>query len=568
MGLDVVGLGVRDQAERAAKKHVDTRACAGAMAGGRPGACVVKASRKVPVWIAMAVTALVITAALPLPVGAESGLAGAKFKFSGSSTFKAYYTSTLRVANSTNLSLDGDILGWRFGLSTVLSGRNYGIPSNAIVIGPWGEFVEKWSARAVRGATAIQLGDTSIPVLSSQLLAGRSLYGAMATTGARLGPQSSATATGFYGINAVSSGLGASSHRVWGGAVDLGLGRNFGMSLGYLDAERENVDLSLGSGQAWMSLGRLRLSGEVAFSEDHITDARGESIVVGAYAPMLGGRVSASALYTSPDFKSLNSLAAGKEGGIGEISGGWSGALIRPRGVGPSADAGVAVKYATDNIDGSLAHTTGRAVVDTTLTLRRLLVPLIQLKYAFSAEQSDDLPDPTTSLKSQAMSVDVAAPLKLGDLSIDLSGRASRTESLNEVTGGGSTIDIVALAGATMLGQTAVRFTASHNQVLSKLDGVRKTGLEASVSLGSPIIKSRLSGALDLKFTDSRSYDPGSGDTASQSDGLDVTLGLNYIPRAGIDTKLRYKQNWVFADGDLSEPSLDHWIEGELTYRF
>ncbi|MEA4883810.1 MAG: hypothetical protein VB144_09195 [Clostridia bacterium] len=508
----------------------------------------------------------ILVAALTVAPGVAHG-AEPQFKFSGSTTTKAYYQTLLRVSNSTTLSLTGDLAGWGISGSAVISGANWGVPEDSVMIGPWGEYLEKWGVRAGRGAMSLQLGDATIPALSGLYLGGRSLYGAVGSGGMKLGSTSSATATGFWGVNAVSSGLSVRSYKVWGGSLDLGLGRNLGTSLGYLHASREAVALGVGGVQAWLNVGSLNLSGEAVLSHDEDADTRGWTALGGAHTPALGGRLSASAQYTSPEFRSLNSIVNGKAGGIAEFTGTWSGNVLRAGPGAPGVDLSVAARYGADNVDGSLPFTTAKRLLETSVGLRTPWLPVLKAKYTLGDEKSNDGPSPSRDRLSRVLSLDAMAPLTLGGLKLDLAARAARTATENRVNGAVDTIDVLSVGGATVVGEASVSLKADISQTTPKPEGSRKREAELGFTLGMPLWTKSLSGTLELKVGDYRQYAP-DGALSSQRDSLDAGLSLRYVPKPQIEAKAKYRQSWRFADGSVSNYTFDHWVEGEFTYRF
>ena len=237
-----------------------------------------------------------------------------KWSISGDSLFKVYWQTTLRVANETNLVAGGGLGPLYLEGRVRLTGSTWGIPDDAIVVGPWGERLDKWTVSARAGSLSLQLGDTTVPVLSGLYLAGRSLYGGVATWGGRLGA-STGTATGFYGVNTVSSGRSISSHKLAGGAAELSLSRNLGLVVQGMRATKDQFGLDMGGARAWIRMGTASLNAEVVASRSGSSDDLGWVALAGAQTQLFGGMLSVSGQYTAADFASLNSAAAGKAGG-------------------------------------------------------------------------------------------------------------------------------------------------------------------------------------------------------------------------------------------------------------
>lgn len=511
----------------------------------------------------LAVLVCLLTAA-----ASTSAAAWEQIRFYGSTTTSFTYSSVFRAANTTSVYLSTAHENWKLTLSGSLVGRNYGLPSNALTIGPVGGYVEKWSANATNGPLTLQFGDASIQSLSSTYISSRALYGGAGVYGTRLGASTNATLSGFIGRNVVSSGLSASSHSVWGGSLELSSGKVMGFTASYLSAERSGTpgtDLGMVGGQVWTAFGPTRVSGEYAVSQDRVTDTIGQRLSLEARMPVLTGILTASSGYTSPQFRSLNQSLQGKPGGVASAQARWQGRLYS-QGI-SSVDLGVDGTYQRDNIDDSLSLTTSKAGLQSTLTLNRIILPVIQAKYGYSVDLSDDEPYRTTNLTRHSASLVASMPLRLGPVGAEVMAQAGRTVSNNHVTGAGSTSDVISISGITSLGKYSVRFKAGQSNFVPRTTGDRKLLTDVTVSLSRPVSGS-LSGSLNLGFTDDRKFTLDTGEMKSLTDTVDVALRMNYRPNPRLTTALTYRQKYLLPGGNIADTKLDHWLEGEIAFRF
>lgn len=486
-----------------------------------------------------------------------------KWSLSGDSLFKVYWQTTLRVANETNLSTGGMLGPLHLEGRVRLTGSTWGIPDDAIVIGPWGERLDKWTVSARSGSLSVQLGDTTVPVLSGLYLAGRSVYGGVATWGGRLGT-STGTATGFYGMNTVSSGLSISSHKVAGGAAELSLSRNLGLVVQGMRATRDQFQLDMGGARTWIKMGPVNLNAEVVASKSGSSEDLGWVALAGAQTQVAGGILSLSGQYTSADFASLNAAAAGKAGGIAEATAAWAGTVWRSE-KGASAYVGIIGKLAADNMDGSLAARTSKQSGEGTLTLRSGAW-LVQGRYMLAHEGSEGDP-PARDKTSRAGSVEAAVPLKLGLAVLDTSLRGSRSATVDEVLGTQDVLDTITLAGYTLIGQTSLTTSAGWSQNV-KSSGDRKRNMELAVSLSRPVIDKLLQAGLDAKATDARSFEPGSSEVKSLKDALEAALWLRYTPRPWLEAMAKVRGMWGWYGPDPKSTDFDRYLEGQLRLRF
>ncbi|HPU76213.1 MAG TPA: hypothetical protein PLG65_08575 [Bacillota bacterium] len=486
-----------------------------------------------------------------------------KWSLSGDSLFKVYWQTTLRVANETNLAAGGVLGPLSLEGRVRLTGSTWGIPDDAMKIGPWGERLDKWTVSARSGGLSLQLGDTTVPVLSGLYLAGRSLYGGLATAGGRLGT-TTGTVTGFYGMNTVSSGLSISTHKLAGGAAELSLSRNLGLVVQGMRATKDQFGLDMGGARAWIRVGTASLNAEVVASRSGSSDDLGWVALAGAQTQLFGGMLSVSGQYTAADFASLNSAAAGKAGGIAEGTAAWSGTVWRGE-KGANAYLGIVGKIAADNMDGSLGARTSKQLGEGTLTLRSGAW-LVKGRYTLAHEGSDENP-PAREKISRVASLEAAVPLKLGAGVLDTGLRGSRSTTVDDVSGSRDVLDTIALTGRTLIGQTSLAANAGWSQSV-KSAGDRKRDLEFVLSLSRPVIDKLLQAGLDAKATDSRSFERDSGEVKSLKDALEAALWLKYTPRPWLEAMAKVKGMWGWYGPEPKSTDFDNYLEGQLRLRF
>lgn len=485
-----------------------------------------------------------------------------KWSISGDSLFKVYWQTTLRVANETNLAAGGMLGPLSLEGRLRLTGSTWGIPDDAIVIGPWGERLEKWTVSARAGSYSLQLGDTNVPVLSGLYLAGRSLYGGLATAGGKLGTVTG-TATGFYGMNTVSSGLSISSHKLAGGAAELSLSRNLGLVVQGMRATKDQFQLDMGGARTWIKMGPVNLNAEVVASKSGSSEDLGWVALAGAQTQVFGGMLSVSGQYTAADFVSLNSAAAGKAGGIAEGTAAWSGTVWKGD-KGANAHLGITGKLAADNIDGSLDARTSKQSGEGTLTLRSGAW-LVKGRYSLAHEGSDENP-PKRDKVSRVASLEAAVPLKLGTSVLDTGLRGSRSTTVDDVSGSRDVLDTIALTGRTLIGQTSFAANAGWSQSV-KSAGDRKRDLEFTLSLSRPVVD-KLQAGLDAKAVDSRSFEPNSSEIKSLKDALEAALWVKYTPRPWLEALAKVKGMWGWYGPEPKTTDFDRYLEGQLRLRF
>ena len=485
-----------------------------------------------------------------------------KWSISGDSLFKVYWQTTLRVANETNLAAGGMLGPLSLEGRLRLTGSTWGIPDDAIVIGPWGERLEKWTVSARAGSYSLQLGDTNVPVLSGLYLAGRSLYGGVATAGGRLGT-STGTATGFYGMNTVSSGLSISSHKLAGGAAELSLGQNVGLVAQGMRATKDQFQLDMGGARTWIKMGPVNLNAEVVASKSGSSEDLGWVALAGAQTQVFGGMLSVSGQYTAADFASLNSAAAGKAGGIAEGTAAWSGTVWKGD-KGANAHLGITGKLAADNIDGSLDARTSKQSGEGTLTLRSGAW-LIKGRYSLAHEGSDENP-PKRDKVSRVASLEASAPLRLGKAVLDTGLRGSRSTTVDDVSGSRDVLDTIALTSRTLIGQMSCAANAGWSQSV-KSAGDRKRDLEFTLSLSRPVVD-KLQAGMDAKAVDSRSFEPNSGELKSLKDALEAALWVKYTPRPWLEALAKVKGMWGWYGPEPKTTDFDRYLEGQLRLRF
>lgn len=493
------------------------------------------------------------------PVGAEN------WQYGGDSTFKIYWQAVPRVANSTELHLSGNVGSFGVAAQAKLSGASWGIPSDAWRLGPWGEWMERWNVSLRAPAASLQLGDTSIPTMSGLYLSGRSLYGGVGSVWGRF-CGTTATATGFYGRNAVSSGLSITSFAVKGGSVEASLGSNLGLSVMGLAAERDGFDIGVGGAQVWVGLGPVKISGELAASRDNISDETGYTALSGARIPAFGGTLSLSGQYTSEDFVSLNSAVWGKAGGNAEVSASWAGNILCTS-EGHRLSLVVVGGLASDNIDGSARVRNVRESAEGQLTLVTGQGQLVRGKYVISHEESDEEPSPSRMKTNHVVSLESVFPLKLGDSTVDVGARTARSVTINHVDQCKDYLNTLAATAGGSIGETRCTVKAGWSQSIKDAAGTDKRDLEASLALSRPIVRDLLSAGFDASAVDSRTFSEGSG-LEGVKDTVKSGLWLRYTPKPWLEAEVAGKTSWAWKGADREPQGSEKWLEGELRLRF
>jgi hypothetical protein len=509
--------------------------------------------------------ALAVMGLLCLPSSGVRASEG-QWKYGGNSTFKVYWQNTLRVENTTNLSILGNVGLLKVGAKAKVSGASWGIPSNALILGPWGEWIERWSLTLQAPAASLQVGDTYIPTMSGLYLAGRSLYGGVGSAWGTLG-RVSGTVTGFYGTNAVSSGLSMSSYLVRGGSIDAGVGKQIGLSLRGLSGERDGFDVHMGGAQIWAVLGPFDVTGELVGSKDNLAEKRGYTALAGARFSAFGGTMSLTSQYTSEEFVSLSPAVSGKAGGTTETSASWSGNVMRSSG-GHAVRFAVTGTFAADNMDGSEPAQNVKSSAEAQLTLIARQGQLVKGKYVVSHENSDDEPSLSYTRTNHVASIESAFPVKMGQSTVDVGARAMRSIAIDHVGELSDTLSILSVSGAGSIGEGKYAAKAGWSQSIRDIAGPKKRDLEASLSLSHPILNASLTGGLDAIAYDSRTFALGCAEPESVKDTIKAGLWLRYTPKPWIEAMAATKATWVWRGAELDPQGSDRWIEGEIKLRF
>ena len=371
------------------------------------------------------------------------------------------------------------------------------------------------------------------------------------------------TAAGFCGMNTVSSGLSISSYKLADEAAELSLSRNLGLVVQGMRAAKDQFRLDMGGARTWIRMGPVGLNAEVVASRSGSSEDLGWVALAGAQTQVAGGMFSVSGQYTTADFRSLNSAVAGKSGGIAEATAAWSGTVWRGE-KGANAHLGITGKLAADNVDGSLAARTSKQSGEGTLTLRSGAW-LVRGRYTLDHEGSDGNP-PVRDKTSRVASFEAAVPLRLGPSVLDMGLRGSRSTTRDDVSGSTDVLDTIALTGRALIGQMSCAANAGWSQS-AKSAGDRKRDLEFTLSLSRPVID-KLQAGLDAKVTDSRSFEPDSGEVKSLKDALEAALWLKYTPRPWLEAIAKVKGMLGWYGLEPKTTDFDRYLEGQLRLRF
>lgn len=497
--------------------------------------------------------------------GGAACAATPQWKWGGDSQFKVYWQSTLRVANETNLFASGMLGPLRIEGRARLIGGTWGIPDGAIIIGPWGEKLEKWTVSAGMGGLSLQVGDTTVPVLSGLYLSGRSIRGAVATAGGKLGNMFG-TSTSFYGMNAVTSGLMLRTHTIAGGAVELDVSRDLGVALQGMTASKDGFHLDMAGAKMWLKAGAIRTDAEIAVSHDRSEQDAGFAAIAGAHAQALGGNLSLAVQYTSPDFVTLNSAAMGRAGGMADLSASWSGSVWKGSN-GAAVQLGITGGLTADNMDGSQSARMMKKSGEASLALKTGGGWLVKTKYLLAHEGSSGSPEVGRSKTNQAASLEAVVPMKLGGTAADVAAKASYTRGTDNVSGSTDALSAVSISGITTMGATSCTAGVAWSQS-SKSAGLRKNDLEAKLSLSRPLIEDLLKAGLDAKATDSRSFQPGSSEATALKHSAETAVWLKYAPRPWAEATTKLKACWAWGSSDPDKVKVDSYMEGQVTMRF
>jgi hypothetical protein len=362
------------------------------------------------------------------------------------------------------------------------------------------------------------------------------------------------TAAGFCGMNTVSSGLSISSYKLADEAAELSLSRNLGLVVQGMRAAKDQFRLDMGGARTWIRMGPVGLNAEVVASRSGSSEDLGWVALAGAHTQVAGGMLSISGQYTTADFRSLNSAVAGKSGGIAEATAAWSGTVWRGE-KGANAHLG---------ITGKLAARTSKQSGEGTLTLRSGSW-LVRGRYTLDHEGSDEN-TPVRDKTSRVASLEAAVPLKLGPSVLDMGFRGSRSTTRDDVSGSTDVLDTIALTGRTLIGQMSCAANAGWSQS-ARSAGDRKRDLEFTLSLSRPVVD-KLQAGLDAKVTDSRSFEPDSGEVKSLKDALEAALWLKYTPRPWLEAIAKVKGMLGWYGLEPKTTDFDRYLEGQLRLRF
>lgn len=513
--------------------------------------------------------AVCISVAIVLSFFLLSGEARAhegQWKYGGSSAFKVYWQNALRIDNSTSLYIFGTTGPLRVGVQAKVLAANWGIPGEALMLGPLGEWTERWSVSLQAPTASLQLGDVYIPTMSGLYLAGRSLHGGVGSVWGSAGGVSG-TVTGFCGTNAVSSGFTVNSYQVSGGSAEASFGRKIGLSLRGLSGERDGFDVDLVGARIWAALGNADITGELVGSRNNPVGESGYTALAGARVPACGGVLSLSGKYASDEFVSLNPAVSGSKGGNAETSISWSGDVLR-------SSAGHAMRFAVtgtlaaDNMDGSAPVQNVERSAESQVTLVSGRGQLIEGKYTVLHWESDEEPAPNYIKTKHVASIESAFPVKMGPGTVDVGTRAIHSVVIDHVGRFRDALDLLSMSGAGSIGETEYVVKAGWSRSVRDTAGYEKRDLEASLSLSRPIAAGLFIGGLNATAYDSRAFGAGDAEPESVKDALKVRVWLRYASKPWMEAAIGANATRAWKGPEMAPHDLDCFIQGELKVRF
>ena len=465
----------------------------------------------------------------------------------------------LELSHATNLA----VAGWSLGPLTLegnlrLVGSYAGLPHGFVVDGRWVHSVERWTVGASLGPLRITAGDTSIPVLSSLYLKGRSLRGVTAVAGGTLGCMN-ITVTGFQGVNISNSGLSVNSTYVTGGVVEACLNRNMGLSLQTLNCERTDPNLRIGGIQAWWMWRDAQAVLQTAISERGGNSKFGWCSVAELKVPLFLGNASMAVRYVSPEFGSLNDSIRAGENGAYKVAASWKGPLVSPGLGGIRIQPGVNIDLCCDStIDASLEGVLTVAGDGW----------MAGAGYRTVSQRKGPGYQGDCDRATRSARMDFVVPIEVGQVDLNVSGRLTRCTRHDRSTGTVEMLDSVNLQVVTSAMDTHLTLGTGWSNFENSSYGTGKREFNVALGLSKPTRVERLTAGLDLKACDIRVFGDGCRDMEGSKSHLDACAWARYGLAPWIEIAVKAKAKLSLTGPACSTRNRDGHVEVEVKLLF
>lgn len=428
--------------------------------------------------------------------------------FSGSTSFTASLTGrNFSLKNDTTLRINPSIGDWKLNATINSTGRNvytgYEEP-NTLVIGPWAQSFGKWSVSLSNGTTSIIGGHTTIPVLSSQLISGRSLYGTVISHGGKITDSILGTWTFVYGLNNNTYALSTGTNEVMALSLDGTINNKISYSTGYLrgkDLSKGYTDVSALALSMSAPIGDngISLGADLAYAYNRVAikdfkpvavKDNGFSAMLNLRFPFLNGRGTAAVAYSSPKFRSLNSSFDGGNGGVGEASLGWSGQMAMMQNY--RASLSLNANVSSDNMNRRGNSTNKSISGNIALNLSTPWINSISSRF-------DVKKDNTGSLNT-TFTLSLMKPITLGRTTVRTTANWENS-MLSYVDTGKIVNNKLSLSADTQFGVNKFKFNVGYKDTKYHPDTeVFSRECQVAASYDRPFAKIKLSTTFDVKY--------------------------------------------------------------------
>ena len=484
--------------------------------------------------------------------------------FSGSTSFTASLTGrNFSLKNDTTLRINPNIGEWKLNATINSTGRNvytgYKEP-NMLVIGPWAQSFGKWNVSLSNGTTSIVGGHTTIPVISSQLISGRSLYGTVISHGGKITDSILGTWTFVYGLNNNTYALSTGTNEVMALSLDGTINNRISYSTGYLrgkDLSKGYTDVSALSlsMSTLIGDGEISLGADLAYAYNRVAvidfkpvkvNDNGFSAVLNLRFPFLNGRGTAAVAYSSPKFRSLNSSFDGGEGGVGEASLGWSGQMSFMENY--RASLSINANVSSDNINKQGGSTNKGISGNIALNLSTPWINSISSRFDIKKEN-------TGSLKT-TFTLSLMKPITVGNTTVRTTANWENS-MLSYVDTGKIVNNKLSLSADTQLDRSKLRLNVGYKDTNYRPDTeVFSRECQVAASYDRPFEKIKLSTTFDVKylyyFSVSRNAENALENLRKDTVEPGLSLTYNYSSKVSLGITYRHSfsvKNWDFENG-------------------
>ena len=484
--------------------------------------------------------------------------------FSASALFTVSLTGrNFSLRNDTTLRINPGIGEWKLNATINSTGRNvytgYEEP-NTLVIGPWAQSFGKWSVSLSKGTTSIVGGHTTIPVLSSQLMSGRSLYGTVISHGGKITDSILGTWTFVYGLNNSTYAFSSGTNEVMALSLDGTVNNKISYSTGYLkakDLSKGLVDvsalgLSLNTpiGDSGISLGA-----DVAYAYNRVAikdfkpvtvKDSGFSAMLNLRFPFLNGRGTAAVAYSSPKFRSLNSSFDGGKGGVGEASLGWSGQMSFMENY--RASLSLNANVSSDNINKQVDSTNKGVAGNIALNLSTPWINSISSRFDIKKENTGSL--------NTTFTLSLMKPITFGNTTVRATANWENS-TLSYADTGKIANNRLSFSADTQWGRNKIRFNVGYKDTKYRPDTeVFSRECQVAVNYDRPFEKINLSTTFDVKylyyFSVSRNAENALENLRKDTVEPGINLTYNYSSKVSLGATYRHSfsvKNWDFENG-------------------